>query len=255
MNITPAALLFDMDGTLTDARCPVSPDVIECLKKVSPSIRKYLVTGSDMSKIEEQMGTDNLLALFERVYACNGTRVWNCNLDMDDEANPVEPELIHKISLSDYYSEADINHIINVLLKIAYKTHTKIKTGTFVEWRDSQINFSVVGRNCTTAQREDYVKWDKKSGEREKIITELREKFKGWGLSFRLGGQISIDITREGWDKTYSFNNMNESPDQCVFFGDKICKDGNDLDIAMKCGVYHHIDGPADLILQMQRYL
>jgi hypothetical protein len=33
---------------------------------------------------------------------------------------------------------------------------------------------------------------------------------------------------------------MKETPDQCVFFGDKICKDGNDLDIAMKCGKYHN---------------
>ena len=255
MKIIPAALLFDMDGTLTDARQPITEDVLKVLRSISPSIKKYLVTGSDMIKVEDQIGNDNILRLFERVYSCNGTRVWNCNLDMDDETRSIEPELIHKTSLTDYYSEADINHIINILLKTACETHTKIKTGTFIEWRDSQINFSVVGRNCTPSQREDYVKWDKKSGEREKIVTELRKEFKGWGLSFRLGGQISIDITREGWDKTYAFNNMVETPDQCVFFGDKICKDGNDLDIAMKCAKSHNVDNPADLIIQLQEYL
>ena len=255
MKVTPAALLFDMDGTLTDARQPISEEVIDTLKSISPAIRKYLVTGSDMAKIEEQIPTETLLNMFERVYSCNGTRVWNCNLDMDDETGVIEPELIHKVSLTDYYSEADVNHIINVLLKTAYKTHTKIKTGTFVEWRDSQINFSVLGRNCTTTQREDYVKWDTKSGERQKIIDNLRKEFKGWGLSFRLGGQISIDITREGWDKSYAFKNMKESPDQCIFFGDKICKDGNDLDIAMKCAKYHNVENPADLIIKLQEYL
>tara|TARA_Y100000361_G_C11111214_1_gene317669 strand:- start:66 stop:833 length:768 start_codon:yes stop_codon:yes gene_type:complete len=254
MRITPAAFLFDMDGTLTDARQPVTQDVLEALNSTPAGVKRYLVTGSDFSKVEEQMGNDNLLRLFERVYACNGTRVWNCNIDMDDETRPMEPELIHKTSLTDYYSEADVNHIINVLLKTAHETHTKIKTGTFVEWRDSQINFSVVGRNCTTEQRENYVKWDKKSGEREKIINQLREQFKGWGLSFRLGGQISIDITRDGWDKTYAFQNMKESPEQCIFFGDKICKDGNDFDIAMRCYRYHLVDSPADLILQLQEY-
>ena len=255
MKTNPRALLFDMDGTLTDARQPITKDVLEVLKITDPGVKRYLVTGSDYVKVEEQLGTENLLSLFERVYTCNGTRVWNCNIDMDDETRPLEPELIHKVSLTDYYSEADINHIVNVLLKTAYETHTKIKTGTFVEWRDSQINFSVVGRNCTTGQREDYVKWDKKSGEREKIITQLREQFKGWGLSFRLGGQISIDITREGWDKSYAFKNMKESPNQCVFFGDKICKDGNDLDIAMRCAHYHNVENPADLILNLQEYL
>ena len=247
--------MFDMDGTLTDARQPITNEVVTTLKVIKPSIKKYLVTGSDMSKIEEQIPHEILLSQFEKVYACNGTRVYNCNLDMDDETRPIEPELIHQVSLSDYYSESDINHIINVLLKTAYETHTKIKTGTFIEWRDSQINFSVVGRNCTTNQRDDYVKWDTKSGERRKIIDQLREQFSGWGLSFRLGGQISIDITREGWDKSYAFKNMVESPDQCIFFGDKICKDGNDLDIAMKCAKYHNVENPADLILHLQEYL
>jgi len=255
MKIQPAALLFDMDGTLTDARQLITKDVADALRMLPASTKKYLVTGSDMTKVEEQIPNDILLKVFERVYSCNGTRVWNCNLDMDDETQPVLPELIHKTSLLDFYSEADMTHIVNVLLRTAYKTHTKIKTGTFVEWRESQINFSVIGRNCTPSQRLDYVKWDNKSGERQKIVETLREEFKGWGLSFRLGGQISIDITREGWDKTYAFKNMKESPDQCIFFGDKICKDGNDFDIAMKCGKYHNVEGPADLLLQLQEYL
>ena len=255
MKIIPNALLFDMDGTLTEARQPICNDVIRSLRDIPNGIKKYLVTGSDLTKIEEQIPTPILLEIFEEVYACNGTKVYNCNLDMDDETLPIELELTHKTTLRDFYSEADITHIVNVLLTTAANTHTKIKTGTFVEWRDSQINFSVIGRNCTIDQRADYIKWDEKSGERQKIVENLRKEFKGWGLSFRLGGQISIDITREGWDKSYAFKNMNESPDQCVFFGDKICKDGNDLDIAMRCGKYHHVDGPADLILELQRYL
>ena len=254
MKIKPAALLFDMDGTLTDPRQLITGDVVEVLKSMPNSIKMHLVTGSDMEKVEQQIPTDLLLQIFDRVYACNGTRVYKCNIDTDDENLPYEPELIHKVNLLDHYSEADINHICNVLLRTAANTHTKIKTGTFVEWRESQINFSVVGRNCTTSQRDDYVRWDKKSGERQKIVDHLREEFKGWGLSFRLGGQISIDITREGWDKSYAFDNMVETPDQCVYFGDKICTDGNDLDIAMRCAYYHNIESPADLILQLQEY-
>jgi len=252
MKLKPKALLFDMDGTLTDPTGPISQDVIKALKDIS--IKKHLITGSDYHKVEEQIGADNLLDLFGRVYTCNGTRVYECDIDMDDETRPIEPDLIHKVSLKDFYSDADLNHIVNVLLETAFKTHTKVKTGNFIEWRESQINFSVIGRNCTSAQREDYVRWDNKSGERKKIVDNLREQFTGWGLSFRLGGQISIDVTRSGWDKSYSFSNMKESSDDCVFFGDKICQDGNDFDIAMKCVKYHHVESPADLILQLQEY-
>jgi phosphomannomutase len=255
MKLKPAALLFDMDGTLTDHCSPISAEVIDCLQSIPKNIKLHLVTGSDIAKIEQQIPVPILLELFDRVYSCNGTKVFNCSLDMDDETRAIEPELISKVSLRDHYSDADINHILNVLLSTAAKTHTKVKTGNFVEWRESQINFSVVGRNCSKEQRENYVKWDKKSGERKKIISDLRREFKGWGLLFRLGGQISIDITREGWDKSHAFENMIESPDQCVFFGDRICEDGNDLDIAMKCASYHNVDSPADLILQLQEYL
>jgi len=254
MKSTPKALIFDMDGTITDSGQPISNEMILELQSIKPGIKKHIVTGANLEKVEKQISTAVLLNVFDRVYTCNGTVVYNCNLDMDDETMPIEPELIHQVRLKDHYSDADINHIVNVLLKIAARTHTKIKTGTFIEWRESQINFSVIGRNCTAEQRSDYIKWDKKSNERRKIIQQLREEFAGWGLSFRLGGQISIDISREGWDKSYAFENMIETPDQCVFFGDKIIKDGNDLDIAMRCAYYHNVENPTDTILQLQEY-
>jgi len=245
------ALIFDMDGTLTEPRQPISNEMIEVLRKLPNSYKKYLVTGSDMAKVEEQIPVEFLLSFFDKVFACNGTRVFNTNLDLDDESKPAEPELIHKVNLIDFYSEADLNHIVNTLLKLAHETHTKIKTGTFVEWRESQINFSVVGRNCTSLQREDYVKWDNKSRERKKLVEQLENKFQGWGLSFRLGGQISIDVTRQGWDKSYAFNNIAEKPEDCVYFGDKIVPGGNDFDIAVLCGKYHDIQHVADTILAL----
>ena len=245
--MNPKAFIFDMDGTLTESRRCITEQTLSALKSLSPA-KLYLVTGSDMAKVVEQMGTDVLLERFERVMACNGTRVWNCNLDMDDEALSYEPELIHKVSLIDYYSQPDINHITSTLLKLAADNHTKYKTGTFVEWRDSQINFSLIGRNCTLEQRDDYAKWDDKSGERDKAIDQLRETFKGWGLSFRKGGQISIDITRKGWDKSYALQSIKEPPEDCVFFGDRIEGNGNDSDIAVLCGAYHEVSGPEETV-------
>ena len=245
--MNPKAFIFDMDGTLTESRRCITEQTLSALKRLSPA-KLYLVTGSDMVKVVEQMGTDVLLEKFERVMACNGTRVWNCNLDMDDEMLSYEPELIHKVSLTDYYSQADVNHIVSTLLRLAADNHTKYKTGTFVEWRDSQINFSLIGRNCSLEQRDDYAKWDEKSGERDKAIEQLRETFKGWGLSFRKGGQISIDITRKGWDKSYALQSIAESPEDCVFFGDRIEGNGNDSDIAVLCGAYHEVSGPEETV-------
>ena len=249
------AIIFDMDGTLTGHTQPISKDMMQTIIDLGPGYKKYLVTGSEMSKIENQIPEDFLLKTFEKVFACNGTRVWNCNLDMDDETRTIQPELIHKIDLLDYYSQADMNHLIGYLLKVASESHTKFKTGTFIEWRGSQLNISVVGRNCSLSQREDYVKWDIKSNERTRIAERLAKEFQGWGLVFNLGGQISIDITRKEWDKTYALKNIRENPKDCVFFGDKIIEGGNDFGIAMKCGKYHDVDNPADTMIALEQYI
>ena len=127
------AIIFDMDGTLSESRQPISDEMIDCLRNIPNSYKKYLVTGSDMAKIEEQIPEDVLLEVFDKVFACNGTRVFNTRLDLDDETRPIEPELIHSVTLKDFYSDSDLNHIVNTLLKLAHETHTKIKTGTFIE--------------------------------------------------------------------------------------------------------------------------
>jgi phosphomannomutase len=248
------ALIFDMDGTLTPATQKISKEMLQALEAVPNGFKKYLVTGSDMSKVINQIPESFLLDNFSKVFTCNGTRVYNTSLDLDDETRPLEPELVHKIELIDHYSQADINHLVSRLLAIASESHTKYKTGTFIEWRGSQINFSVIGRNCSLEQRQDYVKWDKKSNERKKIVEKLKEEFQGWGLGFNLGGQISIDITRKEWDKSYAFNFIDEDPEDCIFFGDKITPGGNDFEIAMKCGKYHDVSTPEDTLILLSQY-
>ena len=249
------ALIFDMDGTLTPSTQRISEEMAKTLIKLPTYYKKYLVSGSDYDKITDQIPEKFLLNNFERVCACNGTTVINTNIDLDDETMPIAGELIHRVKLLDHYSQADLNHLISRLLKIASESHTKYKTGTFIEWRESQINFSVVGRNCSLDQRENYVKWDKKSNERKKIVDRLKDEFQGWGLGFKLGGQISIDITRKEWDKTYSFKHIDLDPKDCIYFGDKIIKGGNDYEIAMMCGEHYNVKSPQETIKILQQYM
>lgn len=243
-----------MDGTITLAAQKATRKVMEELNRVGTKYKMYLATGSGYTKVEEQLGKDTLLKIFDKVFCCNGTIVYNTNLDPDIEGVPEEPEMLHYVDLADHYSQADLNHITSVLLRYAAKNHTKYKTGTFVEWRGSQINFSLIGRNCTAKQREDYVKWDKKSGDRDKAIEFLEKEFKGYGLSFRKGGQISIDVTRQGWDKTYVFENIKEDPADCTFFGDNIVPYGNDWEIAAKCGKHYAVKDPDHLLEILKTY-
>ncbi len=70
-------MLFDMDGTLTDARKEITPEVVKSLTEIQNGTVKHLVTGSDMSKIEEPLiiiplerpiGQEILKLLFEKPF-------------------------------------------------------------------------------------------------------------------------------------------------------------------------------------------
>ena len=103
-------------------------------------------------------------------------------------------------------------------------------------------------------QRENYVLWDQKSNERKKIVKNLEEEFSGWGLEFSLCGQISIDITRKEWNKSYSLNFIPIGTEDCIFFGDKVVEGGSDYRIAMECGKYHDVQTPEDTLILLEQY-
>ena len=83
------ALIFDMDGTLTPATQKISSEMIQELEAIPNGFKKYLVTGSDMSKVLNQIPESFLLENFSKVLTCNGTRVYNTSLDLDDETRPL----------------------------------------------------------------------------------------------------------------------------------------------------------------------
>uniref|UniRef100_A0A3Q4I6G0 Phosphomannomutase n=1 Tax=Neolamprologus brichardi TaxID=32507 RepID=A0A3Q4I6G0_NEOBR len=57
---TSTLCLFDVDGTLTAARQRVTPDMAEFLQKLRTRVRVGVVGGSDLSKIKEQLGDDEI---------------------------------------------------------------------------------------------------------------------------------------------------------------------------------------------------
>lgn len=64
-------------------------------------------------------------------------------------------------------------------------------------------------------------------GYRIALVKALQQKFPDYGLSFSIGGQISIDVFPNGWDKTYALRIVDDEHfDEIHFFGDKTYKVG-----------------------------
>uniref|UniRef100_A0A8C7BYQ6 Phosphomannomutase n=1 Tax=Neovison vison TaxID=452646 RepID=A0A8C7BYQ6_NEOVI len=67
---------------------------------------------------------------------------------------------------------------------------------------------------------------------RQKFVADLQKEFAGKGVTFSIGGQISIDVFPDGWDKRYCLRHVeNDGYKTIYFFGDKTMPGGNDHEI------------------------
>ena len=219
--------MFDIDGTLTPSRLQMTEEFAKFFDKWSNENKYYLVTGSDLNKTKEQLPIA-YIDKAEATFTCCGNQFWRDN------------ELI-------YNNKFKVSKKLNKLLGTILSNNIyPIKTGNHIEDRGSMVNFSIVGRNCSQVQRNDYYEYDNLMGERVVIANAIKEKFPN--LDAVLGGQISIDIYPKGMDKSQIFNVIKQErlvqPDEYIFIGDRTAKGGNDYPLAKlmkktdKCSFY-----------------
>ena len=208
--------MFDIDGTLTPSRLQMTEEFAKFFDKWSNENKYYLVTGSDLDKTKEQLPIA-YIDKAEAIFTCCGNQMWRDNKLIYD----------NKFELT-----SKLKNTLEVVLMSNQYPH---RYGNHIEDRGSMVNFSIVGRNCTQEQREHFFKWDEEKGERKKISTFLKHKFKD--LDAVLGGQISIDIYPKGKDKSQILDIIEQErlvkPDEYIFIGDRTEKGGNDYPLAL----------------------
>jgi len=231
--------LFDVDGTLTPSRQKITPEILEHLKNLRENVEIGFVGGSNLEKQQEQI-CDEILELFDYSFPENGLSFYR------------NKELVSKTSIVEHLGEDKIQEITNESLGYLSKIKLPFKRGNFIELRDSIMNVSPVGRSCSLKERKSFFEYDKKHLIREKYCEYMREKFDG--IRFCIGGQISIDIFPDGWDKTYCLNHLDHK--KIIFFGDMVLPGQNDYEIYSHDGVTGiHVKGPEDTVLKSNEIL
>uniref|UniRef100_A0A3Q3L821 Phosphomannomutase n=2 Tax=Mastacembelus armatus TaxID=205130 RepID=A0A3Q3L821_9TELE len=216
---TSTLCLFDVDGTLTAARQRVTPDMAEFLQNLRTLVRVGVVGGSDLSKIKEQLG-DDVIQKVDYVFAENGLVAYR------------NGELLSVKSIQAHMGEELLQDFINFCLNYMAKIKLPKKRGTFIEFRNGMLNICPIGRSCSQEERKEFYELDQKEKIREKFVSVLKEEFKGKGLSFSIGGQISFDVFPDGWDKRYCLGIVEKDNYSTIhFFGDKTKPGGNDYEI------------------------
>ncbi|XP_066544973.1 phosphomannomutase 2 [Amia ocellicauda] len=232
---TTTLCLFDVDGTLTAARQSITPDMDEFLQRLKKKVRVGVVGGSDFDKIREQLGSD-VVEKVDYVFAENGLVAYK------------EGRLLSVQSIRAHLGEELLQDFINFCLNYMSKIKLPKKRGTFIEFRNGMLNVCPVGRSCSQEERMEFFEFDQKEHIREKFVAALQKEFRGRGLVFSIGGQISIDIFPEGWDKRYCLGLLEQDGYETIhFFGDKTKPGGNDYEIYTDPRtVGHEVTSPAD---------
>ena len=150
--------MFDIDGTLTEPRQKMSEQFEKMFSKWMKKKKVFLVTGSDIAKVREQV-PQHILDKCSGVFTCMGNELY----------------LDNKLALS-----ADIQipgQLKGWLEQQVEFSDCPTKTSNHLEWRTGMLNFSVVGRAATNEQRKEYCRWDKISGERNRIANFIKNKY------------------------------------------------------------------------------
>ena len=228
--------MFDVDGTLTPSRRKMTKEFREFFEQWALKNNFYLVTGSDLPKLQEQM--DGLEIHADGIFTCCGNEHWQS----DPAVHPKHCDLIYE---NKFKPPENLLTYLGFQIKIS---DTPVMSTTHMEDRKTMLNFSVVGRDCTLEEREKYFEWDKEKGERKKIAEEVR---RGWSeLDAVIGGQTSIDIYPKGNDKSQVLKHIRDRnivtlKDEYIFIGDGIENGGNDYPLAKLmdslegCSSYH----------------
>jgi len=235
-------VLFDVDGTLTAARQLIKPEMDDLLRnRLSKKVSVGLVSGSDLCKVAEQMGGPQVVDNFDFVFPENGLVAYK------------QGKLIGKESIANYIGEEKLQRFINFCLRYMSELTLPVKRGNFVEFRNGLINVCPVGRSVSQEQRTQFFELDKTEGIRRKMVAALEAEFPDLGLTFAVGGQISIDAYPKGWDKRYCLNHLAaENFKEIHFFGDRTEPGGNDHDLFEdERTIGHAVKSPDDTFKQL----
>ncbi|CAM9022970.1 hypothetical protein WICANDRAFT_36445 [Wickerhamomyces anomalus NRRL Y-366-8] len=212
-------VLFDVDGTLTPARLTISPEFKQLLADLRKKVVIGFVGGSDLQKQVEQLGA-NVLNEFDYCFSENGLTAYKLGQQLASQ------------SFIGWIGEEKYNELAKFILGYLANIDLPKRRGTFIEFRNGMINVSPIGRNASTAERNEFEQYDKEHKIREKFVQALKDKFPDVALTYSIGGQISFDVFPTGWDKTYALQHVEqEGFKEIHFFGDKSYKGGNDYEI------------------------
>jgi len=224
MNATLRAVAFDLDDTLTVSKSTIEQHMADLLDDLLARLDVCIITGGTFEQIETQVlqylhAPADRLAHLHVMPTC-GTRyyVWRNGA-------------WHRCYAEDL-TEDETRRIVSVLAEGAKELGfwEPNPWGEIIENRGSQITYSALGQRAPADAKRA---WDPDGSKKRKLRDYAAERLPD--LEVHAGGTTSVDVTRKGIDKAYGIKRLikqlNISPDQLLFIGDRLRDGGNDYPV------------------------
>lgn len=243
------ALIFDLDGTLTESKAPLDPKMGALLARLLLKMPVAIMSGGSYAQFEKQLlGGMPPFANFSNLYLFP-TSAAQCYTWKDGS---------WQFLYNNPFTEAERTEVLNALTESLRETGLDTPPrqlwGEQTEDRGSQITWSALGQNAPFEMKRI---WDPDRAKRTPLREALLRKLKGY--SIRVNAATSVDITREGITKAYGirqFSDFMKIPiSDLRYVGDALFPGGND-EIVKETGIATvQVAGPSETATLIERAL
>lgn len=203
---TKKHLFFDMDHTITPARQPIQPKMLELLTNLLQDI--IIVSGSKVEQMNTQIPGLDCAKLGQ-----NG-----------NEAYDFDGQELWKNSLTDSEKEEVFAHITEIKALLPEEPNPE---WTPVEDRGGQITFSPIGNTAPVELKKTY---DPDVSKRFEMLRQV--PFESDTLVVKIGGSTSFDYFHRDSNKGTNVQKFIElkgwNKEDCIYYGDGLYPGGND---------------------------
>lgn len=234
-------LVFDLDGTLTESKQSIDPEMAALIGKLLETHNIAIISGASWKQLETQVlnkitkDPQFLTNLYimptsgAGMYQLWGKYGWVAVYQLK-----LNRSSVHEITKA----------IEKSLVETSWVQPDKL-WGKQIENRESQITFSALGQKAPIEKKDGF---DSDLKKRTVLLEYLQQKIPNYDI--RIGGSTSIDVSLRGINKKYGIEELIKrlhiSKDDIVYIGDAIFKGGNDY-VAIELGLdFVKVQDPED---------
>jgi hypothetical protein len=249
-------LVFDLDGTITESKAPISSTMAKLLLELLKIKKIAIIGGGSYNQFQKQL----LKHLNPKMPQLQNLFLFPTNATAFYLYQGTWKKIYHQ-TLSKKEKQ-QIKKAIRLAIKKSGYKRPKKTYGPLIEDRQSQITFSALGQNVVSILGKQGLilkkRWlNQNKSLKMRILKNLQQLLPNFTV--KTAGYTSIDITKKNIDKAYGIYQITKylkTPIKEIFFiGDAIFKGGNDYPVTQTGVQYLNVSGPKEVINILQTLL